>query len=234
MNRYKTKLKESRNKNRLSKRNYEKKLCNNIKNDSKSYYAYVRSKQHTNDKVGPLKNSLGEVLLMMKRQQIYSMITLAVCLRWRIVVLFQMRLLRFDRNIWGEGLSEIEITADMVENKLSKLNINKCPGLDGIHSKLLFELRDIIAEPLSKLDSKPLELGIVPSCWREAGVAPLFKKGKKFVAQNYRPVNLTSIVGKIMESILKDVIVEFSDKYSIIKESQHGFTKGRSCLLLIF
>ena len=36
----------------------------------------------------------------------------------------------------------------------------------------------IIAEPLSKLYSKSLELGIVPSCWREAGVTPLFKKGK--------------------------------------------------------
>ena len=70
----------------------------------------------------------------------------------------------------------------------------------------------------------------MPSCWREAGVTPLFKKGKKSEAQNYRPVSLTSIVGKIMESILKDVIVEFFDKYSIIKESQHGFTKGRSCL----
>ena len=36
-------------------------------------------------------------------------------------------------------------------------------------------------------------------------------------------------MGKIMESILNDVIVEFFDKYSIIKESQHGFTKGRLC-----
>ena len=119
----------------------------------------------------------------------------------------------FDRNIWGEGLSEIEITADMVEEKLNKLNINKCPGLDGIHPKLLFELRCIIAEPLSKLYSKSLELGTVPSSWRKAGVTPLFKKGKKSEAQNYRPVSLTSIMGKIMESILKDVIVEFFDKY---------------------
>ena len=37
-------------------------------------------------------------------------------------------------------------------------------------------------------------------------------------------------MGKIMESILKDIIVEFFDKYSIIKESQYRFTKGRSCL----
>ena len=219
MNRYKTKLKESRNKNRLAKRNYEKKLCNNIKNDSKSFYAYVRSKQRTKDKVGPLKNGLGEVIVddekaaNLLNDYFSSVFTVEDC------SFIPDASVVFDRNILGEGLSEIEITADMVETKLSKLNINKCPGLDGIHPKLLFELRGIIAEPLSKLYSKSLELGIVPSCWREAGVTPLFKKGKKSEAQNYRPVSLTSIVGKIMESILKDVIVNFFDKYSIIKES---------------
>ena len=41
---------------------YEKKLTDNIKNDSKSFYAYVRSKQKRKDLVGPLKNELGEVV----------------------------------------------------------------------------------------------------------------------------------------------------------------------------
>ena len=49
----------------------------------------------------------------------------------------------------------------------------------------------------------------MPSCWREAGVTLLFKNGKKSDAQNYRPVSLTGIVSKIMESILKDIIVQY-------------------------
>ena len=45
------------------KRNYEQKLACNIKNDSKSFYPYVRSKQNIQDKVGPLEDSAGNIIL---------------------------------------------------------------------------------------------------------------------------------------------------------------------------
>ena len=70
----------------------------------------------------------------------------------------------------------------------------------------------------------------MPQDWREADVVPLFKKGSKKKSENYRPVSLTCIVGKILESILKDVIFIHLNKHGLIKDSQHGFTSGRSCL----
>jgi len=68
--------------------------------------------------------------------------------------------------------------------------------------------------------------------WKDAGVIPLFKKGNKSDTQNYRPVSFTSIVCKILESriIIKNSILGHLTKFSLIRESQHGFTKGRSCL----
>ena len=59
---YKCKLNKSRNKNRAAKRNYEKKLAENVKHDSKSFFTYVRSKQRTKDKVGPLNDKTGKVI----------------------------------------------------------------------------------------------------------------------------------------------------------------------------
>jgi hypothetical protein len=118
----------------------------------------------------------------------------------------------------------------MVAAKLGKLNVNKCAGLDGMHPKMLYELREEIAGPLSKIYRLSLHTGIVPKEWREAGVTPLFKKGKKSETQNYRPVSLTSLICKIMESLLKDAILMHLDKFDLIGKSQHGFTKGRSCL----
>src|SRR6218665_2529898 len=47
---------------------------------------------------------------------------------------------------------------------------------------------------------------------------------------NYRPVSLTSVVYKVMERIVKDNVVEHLNEYNVIKGSQHGFTRGRSCL----
>mgnify|MGYP003477484535 FL=1 len=43
-------------------------------------------------------------------------------------------------------------------------------------------------------------------------------------------MSLTSILGKIFESLVKDKILEHLLKHKLIKDSQHGFTKGRSCL----
>jgi hypothetical protein len=70
----------------------------------------------------------------------------------------------------------------------------------------------------------------VPQEWKDATVSPLFKKGKRDKTENYRPVSLTSVIGKLLESIIKDKLVEHLDKFALINTSQHGFTKGRSCL----
>ena len=47
---------------RKSKRTFEKKMVGNIKNDSNSFYAYVRSKQKVRDKVGSLENNRGNII----------------------------------------------------------------------------------------------------------------------------------------------------------------------------
>ena len=58
---YKVALNAATNEVRKSKRNFEHKLAQNIKSDSKSFYAYVRSKQNVRDKVGPLKDNAGNI-----------------------------------------------------------------------------------------------------------------------------------------------------------------------------
>ena len=75
-----------------------------------------------------------------------------------------------------------------------------------------------------------VETASLPQDWRDANVIPLFKKGSRNLAENYRPISLTSKIGKILESIIKDNIVSHLEKFSLIRDSQHGFRKGRSCL----
>ena len=59
---YKEALNAATNEVRKSKRNFEHKLAQNIKSDSKSLYAYVRSKQNVRDKVGPLVDNAGNII----------------------------------------------------------------------------------------------------------------------------------------------------------------------------
>jgi hypothetical protein len=75
-----------------------------------------------------------------------------------------------------------------------------------------------------------MEEGIVPDDWKEANVTPIFKKGAKSKPENYRPVSLTSVSCKIMESIIRDAMTQHLQTSKLIKDSQHGFLKDRSCV----
>jgi len=70
----------------------------------------------------------------------------------------------------------------------------------------------------------------MPEDWRKANVTPIFKKGKKEDPGNYRSVSLTSIPGKVMERLILEVIIKQVEETKVIRSSQHGFTKGKSCL----
>ena len=58
----------------------------------------------------------------------------------------------------------------------------------------------------------------------------IIQEGSKRASQNYRPVSLTSVIYKQMESIIKDEIIKHLNILKLINLSQHGFTKGRLCL----
>ena len=130
---------------------------------------------------------------------------------------------------FGEVLSTIEITPDLVKDKLDGLNPNKSPGHDEWHPHFLRELSEAICKPLGILFKKSLKEGAHDS-WRKAIVTAIFKKGKKTDPGNYRPVSLTSVVSKIMESIVRDGIVSHLMKNDLISDEQHGFVPGRDCM----
>jgi len=70
----------------------------------------------------------------------------------------------------------------------------------------------------------------VPEDWRKASVTPILKKGRKEDPGNYRPVSLASILGKVMEQLILEVIIKQVEEKKIIRSSQNLFTKGKSCL----
>ena len=118
----------------------------------------------------------------------------------------------------------------MIAQKIKKMKDNKSPGVDGIPPKLLKEIVEQISTPLAKLFNFSIEEGIVPSEWKETNITPLFKKGSRNKPENYRPVGLTSVVCKLLETIVRDRMVEFLVKHQLINTSQHGFLKASSCL----
>ena len=88
---------------------------------------------------------------------------------------------------------------------------------------------DVIVGLLSIIFQRSWDSGKVPVDWKLANV-PIFKKGKKEDPGNYRPVSLTSVPGKIMENVILGVTEKHLRDNAVIGHSQHGFTRGKSCL----
>ena len=130
----------------------------------------------------------------------------------------------------NEPLTKVHFTAGKVKKKLEELKPTAAPGPDKISSKVLKDLADVLAEPLALVFASCLEEGVVPPDWKSANVTPIFKSGSKSSPGNYRPVSLTCIICKVMESLLRDAIVEFLAKKKLVRLSQHGFTRRRSTL----
>jgi len=70
-------------------------------------------------------------------------------------------------------------------------------GRDGIHLRVLRELAEEMAKPLSIICQQSWLTGEVPDDWRLASVTPMYKKGWKEEPGNYRPVRLTLVQGRL-------------------------------------
>ena len=117
---------------------------------------------------------------------------------------------------------------------LTPLNPNKTPGVDQIYSVMLKNLANELAIPLCHIFKCSMATGIVPEDRRIANVAVIHKKkGPKKECGNYRPVSLTSQVSKVLETLVRDAILDHLYSTKLIRDTQHGFTKGRSCLTIL-
>ena len=88
---------------------------------------------------------------------------------------------------------------------------------------MLFELANIIAEPVAFLFNLIFEQEILPMDWKLAFVSPIFKKGSRSVVENYRPIGLTSILCKVMESFVKESVRKPLMMNNLLSKKQYGF-----------
>ena len=127
-------------------------------------------------------------------------------------------------------LSNIEISAEQVIKKLENLNISKAPGPDQIHPTILKHCRNSLTPALTLLFNTTLKVGRIPLDWKIAHVTPIHKKGSKSTPSNYRPVSLTSVTCKVLESLIREQLIFHLQSNNLISDKQHGFLSKRSCI----
>eukprot|EP00061_Rhincodon_typus_P002561 g17890.t1 len=103
----------------------------------------------------------------------------------------------------------VAINKEKVPGKLNGLEVDKSPGPDGLQHRVIKEIAEEIVEALVVIFQGSLESGSVPEDWKIGNVTPVFKKGVRQKTENYRLISLTSVVGKVLDSIVKDEISEY-------------------------
>ena len=127
------------------------------------------------------------------------------------------------------SIKDLKITEFGVFKLLDKIDVSKASGPDCIPGRILQNLARELAPVLHFIFEQSLNTGDLPAEWTLANVAPIFKKGSKLQAVNYRPVSLTCISCKLFEHIVCKHILGHLEDHEILTDLQHGFRSGRSC-----
>ncbi len=107
-------------------------------------------------------------------------------------------------------------------------------GPDGLTPAFVKSLSDGITFPLMLIFAQSFHSGKLPDDWKKVIVSPVFKKGLPCDVNNYRPISLTCTCCKVMESIIKDQMLDYLMVNKLISSQQHGFlTNHSTCSQLI-
>ena len=225
---YKAAEKKVRNLIRNAKRSFEKKLARDggVNGNKRQFFAYVKTKTKSRPSIRPLKKKDGTLAKEDQDMvQVLNTFFSEVFTREDLATVPEPEQLNY-----GEGLDMVNVTKRKVEQKIKKLRTEAAAGPDMIGPRILKELSGVISSPLATIMRRSMEEGKIPEDWKEANLTPIYKKGPKNSPGNYRPVSLSSVSCKILESIIKDDVMHYLEKKKLIRPSQHGFMKGKSCV----
>ena len=125
-------------------------------------------------------------------------------------------------------IDHIALENDEIISLIRKINPSKARGSDGISGQMLRLCDDSVIIPLNIIFSNILSTSIYPDLWKIANVTPVFKKGDKQLLQNYRPISLLPICGKIFEKIIFSNLYSYLTASRLITNNQSGFRPGDS------
>ncbi len=206
--------------------------------DVKHFYDFANSKLNSKTGVGPLKNSNGEIILndQLKCEILNKYFASVFTVDDGNRPIFDY--VKSDKP--RKDCENVVFTARRICKLLRTLPNKTSRTPDGVPALFLKNIAKFacsehgfhdsfcICTALSRIFTVSFNEGYLPSIWLTANVVPLYKKGDASEACNYRPISLTCILCKVMETLVKEEMMRYLLSHNLITKQQHGFLSKKS------
>ena len=200
-----------------------------IKSNPKYFFSYAKRFSKSRSCIAPLKRPDGSLATDAKEKA-------DILQRQYVSVFSRPEDADLDKCLsWVEdkprsGLEDFTFSPKDIEDAICELDPYSAAPDDDIPAKILCACKSQLAYPIWLIWEKSFRTGIIPPDFKKQYITPIFKKGNKTEAANYRPVSITSHLIKTFERVMRNKLVDYLESNNILPNNQHGFRKGRSCL----
>ena len=206
----------------------EEEVAKKVKNDPAAFYKYVNSFKKNKDTVGPLEDSFGNIISDPK--------VMADMLNKEFLNNFDSQKLDINelkeslRNDIGkeEFLFNLTVSTEDVLLSLDSSKNNNSSGSDGLSNVVIKKLKIFVAPLLADIYNNSIHQEQDLEATYLAEIVPIFKKGIRSEARNYRPIAKTSVLSKVLERIIIVKVRQHLLSHGFIADAQYGFTPNRS------
>lgn len=126
-----------------------------------------------------------------------------------------------------------EVSFTDVRDIISSMKNSSSKDCYHLNARIIKTIKHIIVVPLTKLINQCIRSNMFPDCLKVARVVPVFKKGLDDDLNNYRPISVIPILGKIFEAALKQQLTNHLERSNLLNSSQFGFRSNLSTTVAI-
>ena len=119
-------------------------------------------------------------------------------------------------------------TEDVFYELLCSLDPSNANGHNDISARMLKETVLRVTPAVTQQFNISIRLGELPEEWKTARVTPIPKSRDHSTPENYHPIMLLSVLSKLLEMHIRNLLIDHLEKYYPLSACQWGFTQGRS------
>ena len=202
-----------------------------IKVNPRYFYSFAKRRSKTKSTVAPLKDESGQLTndreqkSILLSQQYFKAFSDPL----KAHLPESLSYLNINRDD-STYIDSIDINESDIQEAISELDPYTATPDGDIPAKILICCKEQLSKPLKLLWTNSFQKGTIPHSQKIQYITPIYKKGKRCDAANYRPVSITSHLIKIFERVIRKYLVNYLEENLLLSNEQHGFRKGKSCL----